>query len=77
MVLLVGRHHQVGQALSDAIEEETTVFALGRLGGLGEFLEKKRQFVSPISTERTNLILASPTFGKTSSRTTPPTIGAG
>jgi hypothetical protein len=41
MVFLIGRHHQVGEALPYTIEEKTTVFALGRLWGLGEFLEKK------------------------------------
>ena len=40
VVLLVSRHHEVGKVLSHAIEEEPAVFTLGRLGGLGELLQK-------------------------------------
>lgn len=50
MVLLISRHHQVGEALSYAIKEETTVLALGRLWGLGEFLINEGQVVSSLFT---------------------------
>jgi hypothetical protein len=42
MILFVGSHHEIREALSHAIEEETAVFALRRLGRLRKLLSRNK-----------------------------------